>query len=172
MICWCRMQETALRHAEGCQRAWQLKALRQFKRPAGPSSEPSARATRFIAPGAASRWCAACGNTTECILHGEDRSFRPVRGTPCGAKPWWSTRARFLQATRRITRAYGVLVIGGRPPALATLGLGQGLMPSSAINEMTGLPSCAYKASTQCAIAFIPPLADRFEGSDIVNVGS
>ena len=26
----CRMQETALRHAEGCQRAWQLKALRQF----------------------------------------------------------------------------------------------------------------------------------------------
>ena len=51
-------------------------------------------------------------------------------------------------------------------------GLGQALMPSSAINEMTGLPSCAYKASTQCAIAFIPLLADRFEGSDIVNVGS
>ena len=33
----------------GCQRAWQPKALRQFKKASRPSSEPSARATRFIA---------------------------------------------------------------------------------------------------------------------------
>lgn len=38
----CRMQETALRHAEGCQRAWQLKALRQFKK----ASRPLVRAQR------------------------------------------------------------------------------------------------------------------------------
>jgi hypothetical protein len=45
-------------------------------------------------------------------------------------------------------------------------------MPSSAISEMMGLPSCAYSASTQCAMAFMPLAAETAAGSPSVSSGS
>ena len=45
-------------------------------------------------------------------------------------------------------------------------------MPSSAIIELIGFASCAYRPSTACAIAFMPLVTDNPTGRPSVRVGS
>src|SRR3989442_541802 len=63
---------------------------------------------------------------------------------------------------------YNALLLASRSLGLLTTPGSEELnafIPSSAISEMIGLPSCAYSASTQCAIAFMPLAAEMAAGS-------
>src|SRR5438876_11693316 len=66
---------------------------------------------------------------------------------------------------------YNALLLASRSLGLPTTRGSEELnvfIPSSAIIEMMGLPSCAYSASTQCAIAFMPLAAETAAGSPSV----
>ena len=72
---------------------------------------------------------------------------------------------RAVQASLRASRSAGRSTEAGMPRASAPI-------PSSAINDVMGLASFAYRASTQCAIAFSPLGPVTNAGSEIVSAGS